>query len=53
MSFDVTYCNAACGNVKCIFHKSKARECIEFKGFASFADRSKDCINFRREIKNK
>lgn len=47
MSYDVTYCTARCGNLKCELHYSKSQEAVRWRGFASYADRSKGCSGYR------
>ena len=47
MSFDVTYCTAKCRNKNCELHKCHAIECILWKGYASYADRSKGCPGYK------
>lgn len=49
MSFDVTYCTADCTNKKCQLHKCHAIGCILWKGYASYADRSKGCVDYRKK----
>lgn len=48
MSYDVTYCTARCGNLKCELHYSKSQEAVRWRGFASYADRSKGCSGYRQ-----
>ena len=47
MSFDVTYCTANCSNEKCELHKCHATECVVWKDYASYADRSKGCLDYK------
>lgn len=47
MSFDVTYCLADCANRKCELHKSHSYDCIAWKEYASYADRSKNCQGYK------
>ena len=48
MGFDVTYCTANCANRSCALHKSHSYACIAWKGYASYADRSKNCHGYKQ-----
>lgn len=53
MSFDVTYCTADCRNKECELHKYHAIESVLWKGYASYADRSKGCDDYKPKGEHK
>lgn len=50
MSCDVTYCKSDCENRKCELHYCHAYKSYLWKGFASVADRSKDCRDYKKKV---